>query len=141
MAASDEKRAGKYIEVVFTVPRDIHEGVCDYIIENITTGLVLEDEDETPFLTVRFYVSADHGVIFKDALARHINAAVDREFISAADIKTTVIDDVEWQEEYRLSVKPVYIDNVVIRPPWMVLDRSDLIELIEERRACLPGVL
>jgi hypothetical protein len=48
-----------YIEAKLTVPRDMADAVCNFIIDNITSGLVLEEEDESTVTAITFYVAPD----------------------------------------------------------------------------------
>ena len=67
-------RPGRYIEAGLSVPNNIQEAVCNYIIENISGGLVLEDEENSSKTTIRFYIPGEKGIQTRT----HINCAGER---------------------------------------------------------------
>ena len=54
-----------YIEVSLTVPVRYRDALCDFITENISGGLVLQEEEGAPEVGIRFYVSQSSGVDFR----------------------------------------------------------------------------
>jgi len=127
-------RPGRYIEAGLSVPNNIQEAVCNYIIENISGGLVLEDEENSSKTTIRFYIPGEKGTEFTLGLTAFIDCiAPDIKFLES-HIKLKSIQDVEWVQAYRDSVKPIFIDNVIVRPPWAEIKKSDAVEIIIEPR-------
>ena len=122
-----------YVEVRVDVPRDLAELVCDYIIENITSGLVLEEEEGSATTGVVFYVPAD-GHDFAASLNACLETLAAERNITAPAVRQRRIENVEWLEKYRESIKPVWIgDDIVVRPGW-VTPQGALYELIVEPR-------
>jgi len=125
-------RPGKYIEVGLAVPKSIHENVCNYIIENLASGLILEEEEASDIIGIKFYLPGDNGLEFKGELLEFINSVDSSLRFSKSIIKTKDVPDIEWVQIYRDSIRPIFIDEVVIRPPWVSLPNRDYIDLIIE---------
>jgi ribosomal protein L11 methyltransferase len=94
------------------------DAVCNYIIENISGGLLLEDEDGAQETIIRFYVAGE--IDLNEKLAGLKGYLSD---ISAGDIvkrlSSKKISDLDWIESYKKSVEPVLVgENVVIKAPW-----------------------
>ncbi|MCK5126491.1 MAG: 50S ribosomal protein L11 methyltransferase [candidate division Zixibacteria bacterium] len=107
-----------YIEVSIAVKESDVDAVSNYIIENIATGLLLEDEEGNSHIVIKFYVSAE--VSIDEKLSRlktylsEINSAYDDIIVKVKDIK-----DLDWLELYQKSVQPIEIgNNIIIKPPW-----------------------
>ena len=50
----------RYIEARIKVPNEVVEVVCDFIIEHIASGIVLEEEENAPRTGIIFYVPDDN---------------------------------------------------------------------------------
>ena len=61
-----------YIEARLTVARTMADAVCNFIIDNITSGLVLEEEDESPDTIITFYVAPDKESAFRQGLPTYL---------------------------------------------------------------------
>ncbi|UCD93489.1 MAG: 50S ribosomal protein L11 methyltransferase [Candidatus Zixiibacteriota bacterium] len=131
MPAPGEKPK-EYIEASLTVPRDIQEAVCDFIIENYSNGLVLEEEDGADQTGIKFYIPGPGRTDYRQALPEYINQVSPDLTFTEENIRTKIVADVEWEQTYRESVKPIVVDNVIIRPPWASSGSADKIELIIE---------
>jgi len=107
-----------YIEVSVRVAPALAELVCDFIIENYSAGLVLEDEDEAETTTIRFYLPAEDKRDYRRGLTAFIrNISPDKEYPFVIDDRC--VTNVDWEEQYRVTVEPVRIDDdIVIRAPW-----------------------
>jgi ribosomal protein L11 methyltransferase len=121
-----------YLEAALSVRREIHELVCNYIIENYSSGLVLEDEEDSPEVGIKFYVPESSGEGFKFGLAKYINAIDNLGNFSQNEIRIKKIANIEWERSYRDSIKPIKIDNIIIRPPWVEIKNRAFIEIIIE---------
>ncbi len=62
-----------YIEAKLTVSREMADAVCNYIIDNITSGLVLEEEDESTVTAITFYVTPDKESVFRTGLPLYLS--------------------------------------------------------------------
>lgn len=129
---NEAERPGKYIEVDLAVPRSIHENVCNYIIENLASGLILEEEEGSDSTGIKFYVPKNNGLEFKNELLEFINSIDSSLRFSESIIKTKNVPDIEWVQIYRDSIRPIFIDEVVIRPPWISIPSKNYIDLIIE---------
>jgi ribosomal protein L11 methyltransferase len=108
----------EYIEARLEVPREYADAVCDFIIQNIAGGIVLEDEDDSPTVGIQFYVGeAKTG--YREQLAGYLASILSDRGIPVPAISERRIKNLEWINEYRASIKPIRIANdVVVRPPW-----------------------
>ena len=70
----EAERPGKYIEVDLAVPKSIHENVCNYIIENLASGLILEEEEASDIIGIKFYLPEGIKSEFKEKLWQYINS-------------------------------------------------------------------
>ncbi len=110
--------AQRYIEMKLDVPRAQSDAVCNFIIDNITNGIVLEEEDGATTVGIGFYVGADdptdHKGALRDYLAQVLGPGSEVPFI-----REKLVAEVEWVEQYKQSVHPVVIGkDVVVRPTW-----------------------
>jgi len=128
----DKNNSINYIEVSLSVPRRIHDAVCNFIIENYSGGLVLEEEEESDEVGIKFHLPELDGYSFQTVLINYINNVNSNRVINQSDIHTKTIKNVEWVEAYRRSVKATVIDNVVIRPPWVTGNYKNKQEIIIE---------
>ncbi|SYZ73545.1 putative Ribosomal protein L11 methyltransferase [Candidatus Zixiibacteriota bacterium] len=122
----------KYYEAVFSVPRAIHEPICDFIIDNYSKGVILEEEEDSPEVGIRFYVPYSRGLSFKEELSRYIGRADSHGGFSPDMIRTKVIANVEWEQAYKDSIKPIRVEDVIIKPPWEKGQFTSRIEIIIE---------
>ncbi len=129
---TESERPGKYIEAGLTVPASIHETVCNYIIENFAGGLILEDEEDSDLIGIKFYLPEANGFEFKKGLSQFINSIDSNLKFSESSIKTDYVPDIEWVQIFRDSIRPIFIDDVVIRPPWISIPNKNCINLIIE---------
>lgn len=108
----------EYIEARLDVPREYADAVCDFIIENIAGGIVIQEEDDSPTVGIQFYVDeAKTG--YREQLANYLASILADGSIAPPAISERRIRNLEWIEEYRASVKPIRIaDDIVVRPPW-----------------------
>jgi ribosomal protein L11 methyltransferase len=125
-------KAGRYFEASLAVPRSIHELISDYIIGNFAGGIIFEEEDHSDLIGLKFYVPESLGLGFRKNLSAYINSLESQSDFQESGIRVKVIEEMEWIQDYRNSVKPIIIDNVIIRPPWENIEDPDLIDLIIE---------
>lgn len=108
----------KYHEVTIEVLQKDVDAVSNYIIENISTGLLLEDEEGNSHTKIQFYVSVD--VVLDEKLAGLTTylKEVDDSYGNIS-VATKTINNIDWIESYRKSVVPIEIGHsIVIAPPW-----------------------
>jgi len=130
--AADAKMTERYFEAVINIPRDMQVPVCNYIIENISGGIVLAEEDDSDEVGIRFYVPEEKGEHFRNQLSDYLNVINTRTITKPENIRTKLIANIEWEQAYKDSIRPIVIDNVVVRPPWIVSPYKDKMELIIE---------
>ncbi len=107
-----------YLETRVTVPQEHVDAVCDFIIVNIVSGLVLEEEDGASETGIIFYVPEDdhHSVA---RLSEYLGRLIEADGSAVPKIRQRRVENVEWLEEYRRSIRPVRVgDRIVVRPAW-----------------------
>ncbi len=127
-----ENLSKEYIEFCLTAPRLISDAICDYIVENISTGMVLEEEEDSELVVIRFY-SSEIDPSHKSGLIDFIGEVAEfpEEIITSLSISS--VASVSWVEEYKKSIKPLFIDSqIVIRPTWDKTDYNVPYEIIIE---------
>ena len=48
-----------FTEISVALPPSSVELICDFIIDNFTNGIVLEDEEDSKFTLIKFYIPED----------------------------------------------------------------------------------
>ncbi len=128
----NDKDTTNYIEASLSVPQNIHDAVCNFIIENYSGGLILEAEEKSDEVGIKFHVPESDGDGFRTGLVDYINRILPSRSFSLSCIKSKIIKNVEWVDAYRQSVKATVVDSVVIRPPWLAVDYKDKLEVVIE---------
>jgi ribosomal protein L11 methyltransferase len=110
----------EYLEVTLEVPRAHADAVCNFLIDNVCSGLVLEEEEDSPVTGVKFYVPADDDRNYRTLLSNYLLQLVDKSMPEVPRIQERSIKNVEWNQQYRKSVEPVRVsEDLVVRPPWV----------------------
>jgi len=110
-----------YIEVSVNVPRNLCDAVCNFIIENICSGLVLEEEENCDHTCVKFYLPQSSRNDFDQKLSTYFSSLISmgESLTQMPEITEKQVKSVEWEQQYRESVKPTVVaGDVAIRPPW-----------------------
>ena len=110
-----------YIEASIEVPNEIADAVCNFIIENISSGLILEEEEKADFTGIKFYLLRNDDKKFRQKLNYYFNSLIElnQNLDSEPIIKERIIENVEWEAAYKDSVEAIIIANdICIRPPW-----------------------
>lgn len=117
--SENESTARSYTELRIDLPTEHADAVCDYIIQNITPGLVLEEEEGSSVTGVIFYVTAEEAASLLDGLADFLSEFTQQVGIEPPEIRERDIQNIQWEQQYRESVRPVLVeDDVIVRPPW-----------------------
>ncbi len=105
-------------ELKVSVPNGLTDVVCDFVVENIVTGLVLEEEEHSPSTAVIFYPPAN-DIDCAARLKLFLEGLVGNGLLSVPDIAEKSVPEANWLEKYRQSVKPLRIgEDIVVRPTW-----------------------
>ncbi len=114
----NEGQSPAYDEVRLEVPRLLADAVCNFIIDNICSGLVLEEEEDSATTGIRFYVSGELDK-HRRSLGRYLAQLANESMPTPPVITSRIVRDVEWEKQYRATIKPIRVtDDIVIRPPW-----------------------
>ncbi len=122
-----------YLELRIDIPKEQVDPVCDFIIEHISNGLVLEEEEDTVNTGILFYIAPEAKEQSKALLGEYLQGLK----LSHANINPVVservIKSVEWVEQYKQSVTPILIsDDVCVRPPWATAPKDIKFDIIIE---------
>jgi len=116
---NESEGSSQFFEVTLEVPQHLGDAVCNYIIENICSGMVLEDEEGSDNTTIKFYVPSDGWTQHEGGLAEYLSAVADNEQIDIPEFSAKLISSANWEDQYRESVTPVWVgEDLVVRPPW-----------------------
>ena len=122
-----------YLEVRVELPKELVDAACDFIIEHIASGIVLEDEEDSATTGLIFYVP-EGRTEYRDALEQFLSRQIPERLASVPEIRERRVAHTEWLDRYRESVKLIRItDDLIVRPSW-ISPTSDQYQLILEPR-------
>ncbi len=107
----------RFHEIAIAVaPADV-DPVANYVVENISDGLLLEDGEDGRTV-IKFYIpdktNVDRAL---ERLARYLKA-IDAGYAGMAFGRKS-IQSLDWIEAYKRSVTPIHIgDSIVVKPTW-----------------------
>ncbi len=118
-----------FIEVTVQVPRQHCDAICNFIAENVTAGMVLEDEEDSDETGIVFYVPSEKAGSYRQPFETYLKAVIG----SVPPLREKTVKNVEWEEQYRASVVPIWIaDDLLVRAPWHSADPHAKYELLIE---------
>ena len=130
-----EKELTTFIEVSITIDLTLTDPVCDFIIENYASGLVLEDEEDSKCTTIRFYLADDDATPDLEPLAAYVKQISPNAASEPPMINSKKVTNVDWEDQYRVSVAPVRIEpDIVVRAPWHESSPEARYEILLEPR-------
>lgn len=105
-----------YLQVRVRIHPDISEVVADFLFA-LGAGGILEEQDE---LHAYFDDSYDAATI-RDSLASYIESLPNsRGANSPLSIKTDILENRDWNAEWKKSLKPLFVsDTILIKPTWV----------------------
>jgi ribosomal protein L11 methyltransferase len=119
-------------EIAVTVRSADVDPVSNYIIENISGGLLLEDEEGVTGTTIKFYIAGGIEIGPLISGLRRYLTAVDPVY-EAVDIHQRQVESLDWIDAYKKSTVPLMIgDAIVVKPPWNSAAFPDRIEIVLE---------
>lgn len=110
-----------YIEVSVCIPRNLCDAVSNFVIENICSGLVIEEEDRSYETCIKFYVLESQRNDFDQKLTTYFSSLISmgESLTGMPQIEEKKVRSVEWEEQYRQSVGVITVaDDIAVRPPW-----------------------
>lgn len=120
-----------YLEVRVTVPVELVDAVSDFVIVNIASGLVLEEEEAATETDIIFYVPEEQTQ-YREQLERFLAYQVPAAISEIPQIRQKRVENTEWLERYRDSVQAIRLgDDLIIRPTW-IAPTDDRYQLIVE---------
>lgn len=121
------------LEVCITIDRTLSDIVCDYIIENLSSGLVIEEEDGSWQAGIKLYMPVETDPERLSRLQAYVDDICQREHLARAEIKHKIIKNVAWEEQYRRSVTAVDLPGGIhVRPPWLPADNKARYDIVIE---------
>ncbi|MDX9858229.1 MAG: 50S ribosomal protein L11 methyltransferase [candidate division Zixibacteria bacterium] len=128
----NEVQPDRYIEARIDVPRPVADAVCNYIIDNLTRGMILEEEEGSAITGIIFYLPETFDPHYKERLTEYIQAISDDRTFEPT-VREKLIKNVEWVQQYRESIRPLVVaGDVVVRPPWEQAPEGAFIEIVIE---------
>jgi ribosomal protein L11 methyltransferase len=122
-----------YLEVRLDLPKDLVDATCDFIIENLASGIVLEEEEGAATTGIIFYVP-ENRKNYRKTFESYLSRQVPDRLAAMPEIRQRRVANTEWLDRYRESVKLIRVtDDLIVRPPW-VSPTSDRYQLILEPR-------
>ena len=122
-----------YLEIRVEVAKESVETLCDFIIENITSGIVLEEEEDASKTVVIFYV-LENNTEYRTQLTQFLAHRIPEVLSEDSAIVERQVENADWNEKYRESVRPFRVTNdLLVRPPWSS-PTDDKFQLIVEPR-------
>ncbi|MCP4567678.1 MAG: 50S ribosomal protein L11 methyltransferase [FCB group bacterium] len=121
-----------YQEIEIDVAADDREAVANYIIENISNGLVIEDDEIASTTRIKFYIASELDIKSRiDGLKKYL-AAIEPQYASLIPSQTE-IKNRDWIETYQNSVTAFELgDSIIVKPPWDGNNFPDRMEIILE---------
>ena len=117
--SKDDSDTGSYLEIVIYVPEILTDPICNYIAENITASIIFEETENSEIAGLKFCMKEPADENQLNALRLYLTQIAQINSISIPEIYERVVEAVDWEEDYRKSVKPVEISpELLIRPPW-----------------------
>ncbi len=110
-----------FVEASLGVPREKADAICNFIIENVSSGLVLEDEEGSDLTIIKFYFPQSTEQHHSEQLREYLNslAEIGEIDLPLPEVSERLVENKSWEDEYRKSIAPVRIsEDIVIRPPW-----------------------
>ena len=120
-----------YLEVRVELPQELVDAACDFIIEHIASGIVLEDEEDAATTGVIFYVP-ESPTEYRATLDRFLSRQIPERLTSMPEIRERRVDNAEWLDRYRESVRLIRITDDLIVRPTLISPTSDRYQLILE---------
>ena len=122
-----------FIEVSVSVGHNKVETLCDFIIENFSSGLLLEDEEGSSETTIKFYLSESSP----DDYQQRLNGFLKQLYLSEAsmtpEVRSRKLTSIDWEQQYCNSVESSIIEpGLVIRPPWREPVEGALYDIVIE---------
>ncbi|MFH1687209.1 MAG: 50S ribosomal protein L11 methyltransferase [bacterium] len=128
-------QTARYIEFRLEVPKAVVDAICDFIIGNICSGLVLEDEDDSPGTVICFYLAEGEASQVDQQISSYLAALPEDLMPGVPELTSRPIAQAEWEEQYRDSVKPIRpADDLFVRPPWFDPDPRAKYDIVIEPR-------
>jgi ribosomal protein L11 methyltransferase len=122
----------EFIEATIIVHRNLADAISNYIAENITEGIELEDSSNSELVSIKFYVLSSASN-FHSGLKRYLSGLAEIHNSETPKLSERKVKSKDWEEAYRLSIEPIYInDRIVVRPPWGKISRQVKFEIIIE---------
>lgn len=108
-----------FVEVSVTVGHDLVETLCDFIIENFSSGMLLEDEEDSTETTIKFYLPESDPGDYHERLSEHLAKLFAPDGAEIPEIRSRKLTSIDWEKQYCNSVVSITIEpGIVVRPPW-----------------------
>ncbi len=124
---------GSYLEIIIYVPKTLADPVSSYLTDNITTSVVFEETENSGITGVKSFIKEPADINQLNRLRLYLAQIAEINNIAIPEIRERSVKAVDWEEEYRHSVKPVEISpELLIRPPWAKAENQYKYEIVIE---------
>ena len=131
--SKDDSDTGSYLEILIYIPETLTDPICNYIAENITSSIIFEETENSEITGLKFCMKEPADENQLNALRLYLAQIAEINSISIPEIHEMTVTSVDWEEDYRKSVKPVEISpELLIRPPWEESETRYKYEIVVE---------
>jgi len=124
---------GSYLEIIIFVPSSLADPVSSYITDNITASIIFEETENSKITGVMFFTDNPAELNQLDGLRLYLSQIAEINSIAIPEIHEKIVESVDWQAEYRKSIKAVEISpELLIRPPWAKSEARHRDEIVIE---------
>ena len=128
----NQEQTHSYQEFEVEVGWEDLEPVTNYIIENLASGLILEDNDGSARTLIRFYAASELDVDDKLVDLRDFLIRINPKYHNLT-IRQKEIINRDWIESYQKAATAVFVgESVVVKPPWDKNDYAGKIQILLE---------
>jgi len=129
----EDSDTGSYREIIIYVPKTLTDAVASYLTDNITSGVIFEETENSEITGIKFYTDTSADTSQLNSLRLYLAQIAEINRIGIPEIHKKLVQSVDWEEEYRKSVKPVEISpELLIRPPWAKAEARYKYEIVIE---------
>jgi len=129
----ENSNTGSYLEFIINVPEALADPVSSYLTDNMTTCLVFDETENSGITGVKFSMEEPADIKLLNGLHLYLAQIAEINNIAIPEIHESSVKSVDWEEEYRQSVKPVEISpELLIRPPWAKAETRYKYEIVIE---------
>ena len=130
------KKEGKWVELGIFAPPEMVEAVCDYLMENGSTGVLVEDStvDSWNYPDKKYLNWTLIKAYFKENDIEYVESSLDGYFKKLQSIfpdseppiiRKSTLDRDDWSYSWKRYFEPLRVfEGLIIRPSWLSVEKS-----------------